>query len=194
MKKIILIFLTMFLSINLYAYMGDGMGDHKAKKNLNMNSNSIDNAKEASLSAGCTAQSFYGDGSNLTGISIEIPYSTNTLAMVFVSSDITPGCKIFWSTITYRCSTDILIKKSHILSDVSGSVSIQVSTADAVSGTFVVISSGDALSSETQYTSQLEHWSGSHLIPAGKILKFTIVEIPNATSNATYILDYWRKP
>lgn len=41
MKKIFIISCLILVSVNLSAYMGDGMGDHKAKKNLNMNSHSI---------------------------------------------------------------------------------------------------------------------------------------------------------
>ena len=42
MKKLLIFICLIFISVNLYAqYTGDGMGDHKAKKNLNMNSHSI---------------------------------------------------------------------------------------------------------------------------------------------------------
>lgn len=51
MKKFIFCISILFLAVNLFAYTGDGLGDHKAKKNLNMNGKQITNPLDIILGA-----------------------------------------------------------------------------------------------------------------------------------------------
>jgi hypothetical protein len=126
-------------------------------------------------------------------ITLPISYSTSSIALIFNSSDTVPNCTIDQTTYTIRIPSDMIVRASHILTnDVSGSCSIAISTGDTVSGSWVVVSTGAAMTSSTEYHSyDLSQWLGSKTIPSGKLIKFYVVGTPETTKSITYILDVW---
>lgn len=49
MKKLLFCLVILFISINLYAFGGDGLGNHKAKRALNMNNKDVNNVENIDI-------------------------------------------------------------------------------------------------------------------------------------------------
>lgn len=124
--------------------------------------------------------------------------SVDSFPVLFTSTDTSAGCGVYATTVTYRLPVAWTLTGSRMLvNDLAGDMCVVVSTGDTVAGTWVVISSGDAMVNNTMYSSNLTHWAtkSSLTIPAGKLIRFYIGGGQTAneyTQSCVYQLDFTR--
>jgi hypothetical protein len=120
-----------------------------------------------------------------------IPHSTDTAIIIFTSTDIAPGCKVYTSTVTIRPWFDFTVKAVGIDNNDAGYgtafVGMAVNGVTTSTGVWIVSQSSNA-------SNDLNSWIGSADIAAGSaITLWTDVSANSGTRSISYWIKYWRK-